>query len=232
MDDETNGGTTPCFAHLLVDGHLIDPDTARDVARFRRAERARLIAARALASGDRDKATSSLIEGLDRTVALETRMTIAMYWPIRGEPDLRPWMHHAHAAGHRILLPVITEEHAPLEFRTWSLNSRMIHGFWNILVPAEGETLVPELVIAPLVGFDDDFYRLGNGGGYYDRTLVRLDPQPRVIGVGFSGCRLPSIFPMPWDVPMTEILLSDGTHLKRQLSAPPRQAVQEEDQDK
>lgn len=215
MEDETDGDSSPCFAHLLVDGYPVNPETARDVSRFRRAERARLVAARALNSEDRKRATATLIEGLDRIVALESGMTIAVYWPIRGEPDLRPWMRHAHEAGARILLPVVIEEHAPLEFRTWSPECRMIRGFWNILGPAEGEVLLPELVIAPLVGFDDDLYRLGNGGGYYDRTLAPIDPRPRIIGVGFSGCRLPSIFPMPWDVPMTEVLLSDGTHIER-----------------
>ena len=71
------------------------------------------------------------------------------------------------------------------------------------------------IVIAPLVGVDEGLYRLGNGAGYYDRTLALLDPQPRIVGVGLSACRLPTIYPMPWDVPMSEVLLSDGTHLER-----------------
>tara|TARA_R100001369_G_C3274713_1_gene160751 strand:- start:402 stop:716 length:315 start_codon:yes stop_codon:yes gene_type:complete len=96
-DDERE--SAPCFAHLLVDGHPIDPDTARDVERFRRAERTRLIAARALSSTEREEGTAVLIEGLQRIVALRPGLTIAVYWPIRGEPDLRSWMSNAHAAG-------------------------------------------------------------------------------------------------------------------------------------
>ncbi|MCA1334896.1 MULTISPECIES: 5-formyltetrahydrofolate cyclo-ligase [Rhodobacterales] len=215
MEDETDAGTAPCFAHHLVDGHPVDPETARDVARFRRAERARLVAARALPSEERQRATANLIDALDRVVAPRAGMTIAVYWPIRGEPDLRPWMGAAHAAGAQVLLPVVVEEHTPLEFQTWSPGCRMTRGFWNILVPADGEVRVPDIVIAPLVGVDEELYRLGNGGGYYDRTLARLDPQPRIVGVGFSACRLPTIYPMPWDVPMSEALLSDGTHLER-----------------
>jgi 5-formyltetrahydrofolate cyclo-ligase len=215
MEDETDGGTAPCFAHLLVDGHLIDPETARDVARFRRAERARLVSERALSSQERERATACLIEGLHRVVSFKTNLAIAVYWPIRGEPDLRSWMRSAHAAGVQVLLPVVTEEHEPLAFRPWFPDCRMTRGFWNILVPADGEARVPDIVIAPLVGVDEKLYRLGNGGGYYDRTLAQLDPQPRVIGVGFSGCLLPTIYPMPWDVPMSEVLLSDGTHLRR-----------------
>lgn len=214
MNEEDDiGGDAPCMAHLLVDGHLVDPRVARDVARFRRAERARLIAKRALSSNERDKATRTLIRGLKRTVDFDAGPTIAAFWPIRGEPDLRPWMHAAHEAGVQVLLPVVTSEHAPLEFHSWSPTCKMTRGIWNILEPANGVSMTPDIVVAPLVGIDDEYFRLGNGGGYYDRTLARLEPRPRIIGVGFANCRLPTIFPMPWDVPMAEVLLSDGTHL-------------------
>ncbi|SDY86087.1 5-formyltetrahydrofolate cyclo-ligase [Citreimonas salinaria] len=214
-EDEAGHGSSPCFAHLLVDGHPVDPDTARDVARFRRAERARLVAERALSSGDRRGATAALIDRLEKVIAPGPGMTVAGYWPIRGEPDLRSWMNKVHAAGAQVLLPVVVEEHAPLEFHSWSPSCRMTRGFWNIPVPAGGRAGRPDVVIAPLVGADEALYRLGNGGGYYDRTLPRIDPPPRVIGVGFAGCLLPTIFPMPWDVPMDDVILSDGAHLHR-----------------
>ena len=214
-DDENGGGDAPCFAHHLVDGHPVDPETARDVARFRRSERSRLVATRALSSEERETATASLVEGLERIITLTAGMNVSVYWPIRGEPDLRPWMEKAHAAGAQILLPVVVEEYRPLQFHTWTPGCRMTRGVWNILVPADGTAHAPDLVIAPLVGVDEDLYRLGNGGGYYDRTLARLIPRPRAIGVGFSGCLIPTIYPMPWDIPMSEVLLSDGTHLKR-----------------
>ena len=214
MEDEAGGESGPCFAHLIVDGHLVDPGTARDVARFRRAERARLLGARAMSVEDRERATAALVTGLERIVDAGTGMSIAAYWPIRGEPDLRSWMSAAHAAGVQILLPVVVEKQAPLEFRRWSPGCRMIRGIWNIPVPTDGEACLPDIVIAPLVGVDEARFRLGNGGGYYDRTLVRLEPRPRIVGVGLAGCLLPTIYPMPWDVPMSEVLLSDGTHLK------------------
>ncbi|MBN8189791.1 5-formyltetrahydrofolate cyclo-ligase [Salipiger thiooxidans] len=215
MDDEADRGSEVCFAHLLVDGHPVDPDTARDVARFRRAERARLIAARALSPLARERATIALVAELERVVAPRPGKTVAAYWPIRGEPDLRPWMAMAHEAGARVVLPVVIDENAPLEFRVWTPGCRMSRGLWNILVPAEVEVCTPDIVIAPLVGADEALYRLGNGGGYYDRTLARIDPRPRCIGVGFAGCMMSTIFPMPLDVPMDEILLSDGTQMTR-----------------
>lgn len=217
MDDEDDmrGGTSPCFAHLVVGGESIDPQHARDVARFRKAERSRLLAARVMPSEARQRATDQLIESLDRHVRPEPGLRIALYWPIRGEPDLRAWMASAHARGASLLLPVVVGRDRPLAFHQWSPGCPMTRGAWNIPIPENTPAATPELVIAPLVGVDEALYRLGNGGGYYDRTLAALEPRPRVIGVGFAGCRMKTIFPMPWDVPMDEVLLSDGTHLRR-----------------
>lgn len=215
MEDESVRDTSPCFANLLVDGHLVDLGTARDVARFRRAQRSRLVAARSLPSEERERATATLMAELEDIIAPQHDMCIAVYWPIRGEPDLRPWMHKVQAAGAQVLLPVMVAEQAPLEFHTWWPECRMKRGLWNILEPAEGKARDPDVVIAPLVGVDESLYRLGNGGGYYDRTLVQLDPRPRVVGVGFAGCVVPTIYPMPWDVPMDVVVLSDGLRLQR-----------------
>lgn len=209
-DDQPSGGSAPCFAHMVVGGYSIDPDTWRDVSRFRRAERTRLLAARALSSTARQSATDTLIQALVSEVPFVSGSKLAVYWPIRGEPDLREWMISAHKAGVAVLLPVVTEKGAPLEFHHWQPDCRMARGIWNILVPADGAPDVPDIVVSPLVGVDQQLYRLGNGGGYYDRTLALLSPAPRVIGVGFDGCRLPSVFPMPWDIRMDTVILSNG----------------------
>ncbi|SFQ04179.1 5-formyltetrahydrofolate cyclo-ligase [Tranquillimonas alkanivorans] len=215
MEEEpAGGGSEPCLGHLLVDGHPVDPQTVRDVARFRRAERARLLQARTRPVAEARKAADVLEDALAGLVAPAPGQRIAVYWPIRGEPDLRGWMREAHEAGARVLLPVVVRKDAPLAFRRWTPGCRMERGLWNIPVPAEGESEHPDTVIAPLVGVDEALFRLGNGGGYYDRTLVRLEPRPHVIGVGFAECRLRTIFPMPWDVPMNVVILSDGTRLQ------------------
>ena len=211
MDDDADAvGSPPCLAPLLVGGHPVDPGTARDVARFRRAERARLFAARrGIASGERPRMTARLAERLDTLLSPGPGLRIAVYWPIRGEPDLREWMARAHRAGAEVLLPVV-ERDAPLAFRAWSPGCRMERGVWNIPVPAEGADRVPDTILAPLVGVDDEGYRLGNGGGYYDRTLAQFAPLPRLVGVGFGVCRMPTIHPMPWDIPMQDVVLDDG----------------------
>ncbi len=211
-EEEETGGSPACFAHELVEGQPVDPETARDVARFRRAERARLMEARRrMSSSDRARAAETLARAVDQLVTPEAGMRVAVYWPIRGEPDLRGWMTRAHDTGASVLLPVVIRKAEPLVFRLWSPGCAMERGIWNIPVPAEGKEKRPDVVVAPLVGVDRDCYRLGNGGGYYDRTLAGLDPLPRVIGVGFADCRVPTIYPMPWDIPMHSVVLADGT---------------------
>lgn len=206
----TPGGEDPCFSHRLVDGHPVDCETARDVARFRRAERQRLYALRqAVPVEERAARAMTIGAGLDRALGPLDGHRIALYWPIRGEPDLRPWMREAHRSGARILLPVVETKEHPLVFRYWEPGCPMIRGIWGIPVPEGTDAGVPSIVIAPLVGVDDAGYRLGNGGGYYDRTLVRIEPRPRIIGIGYAFSRMPTIFPMPWDVPMDTVILDD-----------------------
>ena len=212
MEDGDPGGSAPCMAHLLIDGTPVDPIRMRDVARFRAAERARLLEARRhLSVQQRAEETRSLAAKLETLVAPRQGMRIAVYWPIRGEPDLRHWMAKTHAAGATILLPLVAEKNAPLSFRAWQPGCAMARGVWNIPVPACGAEAVPDIVISPLLGVDDACFRLGNGGGYYDRTLAQFDPLPKVVGVGFSNCLIPTIFPMPWDIPMDRVVLSDGS---------------------
>jgi len=216
MGDEDIGGEDPCLASHLVDGHPVDPGQARDVARLRRAERQRLYAARlAVSASRRAERSQAICAALDGVVGAVAGRRIAVYWPIRGEPDLRTWMHRSHETGARIGLPVVVEKNRPLIFRAWTPDCRMARGFWNIPVPAEGEAIIPDLVVAPLVGVDAGCYRLGNGGGYYDRTLVRIAPRPVIVGVGYRDCTIPTIFPMPWDVPMDVVVLDDGSVRRR-----------------
>ncbi|WP_299656751.1 5-formyltetrahydrofolate cyclo-ligase [uncultured Jannaschia sp.] len=211
MEDDSDASPA-CLAHRLVDGHPVDLNTARDVSRFRRAERARLMEARRRISLiDRAAMNDMLVRALDELMTPRPGLRIAAYWPIRGEPDLRGWMARAHTAGATILLPVVVEKDAPLAFRAWSPGCAMERGIWHIPVPRDGSEMRPDVVISPLVGVDEGCFRLGNGGGYYDRTLARLEPLPQIIGIGWPDCAIPTIFPMPWDVPMDHVLLADGS---------------------
>lgn len=193
-----------------------DPDQARDVARWRKAERTRLRTERmALSVAQRDAAGTAL--GGHLRALLHDRFggapgkVLSGYWPIKGEPDLRPLLSELHAAGVTIALPLVETKAAPLVFRHWTPETQMRRGDWNIPVPPpDAPVLTPDIALAPLVGWTTDGYRLGYGGGYFDRTLAALFPRPFTIGIGFESARLPTIFPQPHDIRLDVILTEAG----------------------
>ncbi len=82
----------------------------------------------------------------------------------------------------------------------------MENGFWDIPVPAGDDRVIPTTLLVPLVGFDDRGYRLGYGGGYYDRTLASFPARPLANGVGYEFAHLETIYPQPHDIPMSAIV--------------------------
>jgi 5,10-methenyltetrahydrofolate synthetase len=82
----------------------------------------------------------------------------------------------------------------------------MARGLWKIPYPAAGEEVSPTIVIAPVVGFDQACYRLGYGGGFFDRTLATMARKPWVLGVGYAELQIPTIFPQPHDIAMDWIV--------------------------
>jgi 5,10-methenyltetrahydrofolate synthetase len=228
-DEETADGTfasPPCYMHEIdpaYAGLVVDPTEARDVARWRKAERQRLIAARlAVPAAVREEYAARIAADLDRLVPATSATIVSVYWPFRGELDLRPWMGSAHARGVRVALPLVVAKGSPLTFREWHPQARLEQGVWNIPVPVEGAEVIPTVVIAPLVGFDPAGYRLGYGGGFFDRTLAALCPRPIAIGVGHPVGALPTIYPQPHDIAMDWILTGNKTPSERLGSPTPR----------
>ncbi len=210
-DDRTGFASPPCYAHeleLCDNGYMgIDAQAALDVARWRKSKRDELIAARLKFSvKDRRTLARDITKLLDRIITPKAGMIMSLYWPIKAELDLRGWMNTKVEQGTRIALPVVTGKAQPMIFREWKPDTEMEPGIWQIPIPVNTEEVTPDVVIAPLVGFDGDCYRLGYGGGYYDRTLVTLTPRPKVIGIGYPDSRLASIFPQPYDIPMDMIV--------------------------
>lgn len=184
-----------------------EPVAWPDVARWRKAERERLIGARlALPAEDRAARSAEIAEALDALVGDVAGRIVSLYWPFRGEPDLRPWMASIVARGGTPALPVVFEKAHPLVFRAYRPGDRLEKGVWNIPVPAGGDPLIPDITVAPLVGVDPRNYRLGYGGGFFDRTLPTLPKKPLVIGVGYVLQRIPTIHPQPHDIPMDRVV--------------------------
>jgi 5,10-methenyltetrahydrofolate synthetase len=207
----TGYASPPCYAHELQAGYdgfrAVDPVEQGDVARWRRAQRERLIAARmALSSSEQKRIAREVIAELAQWVVPAAGFRIGVYWPFRGEIDLRGEMRGWHENGACVALPEVRHKHDALMFREWRPKCDMVRGALNIPVPANGRQIIPQAVIAPLVGFDRDAYRLGYGGGCFDRTLAAMTPKPFVIGIGHPLLQLDTIYPQPHDVPMDIII--------------------------
>ena len=197
----------PCFMHELDPEFRAPLTDWTDVRRWRKAERERLIAARLAVSADARAAMSTRIAvGLDGLIGDIGGRMVSLYWPFRGEPDLRSWMASINERGGRTALPVVIEKGQPLVFRAYRQGDRLEKGVWNIPIPAQGDPVLPDIVISPIVGIDPGNYRLGYGGGFYDRTLAAMPFKPLVIGVGYELQRIPTIYPQPHDIPMDQIV--------------------------
>lgn len=222
--DEGEGAyaSPPCFMHELDPAYLglpPRPDAVqrRDVARWRKAERQRLIAERLAVDVQTRRGHAERIAlALEALLGDVTGAIVSLYWPFRGEPDLRSLREAILARGGACALPVAAERHAPLVFRMWRDGARMARDAWEVPVPADGIEVAPDIVIAPLVGFDRACYRLGYGAGSFDRTLAALGRRARAVGVGYAQAAIPTIYPQPHDIPMQAIVTERET-----LRSPP-----------
>lgn len=191
---------------------LPDPTQRSDVMRWRKAERARLIAERlAIPSRERRALSERIARRLAAAIGDPAGLTVSTYAPFRGEPGLSELIDRVVASGGRHALPVVIERGQPLLFRLWAPGEPLERGIWNIpQPPARAAAVVPDIIIAPIVGFDRDCYRLGYGGGFYDRTLASIPKRPRVFGVGYSQAMLSTIYPLEHDVLMSAIVTDEG----------------------
>lgn len=131
-------------------------------------------------------------------------------WPYRGEPDLQDWVRHwlAGAPGRSAALPVVLDREKPLAFRIWTPGMALVADRHGIPHPPHGEAVTPDVVLVPLNAFDARGYRLGYGGGYFDRTLAAI--APLAVGVGIELGRTESVHPQAHDRPMDWIVTEAG----------------------
>jgi 5,10-methenyltetrahydrofolate synthetase len=203
-----------------------DPD-------WRKSERRRLIAEREAVPSSQRAAWAQCIDAhLQRGFPQLTQACVAFCWPYRGEYDARNLVRQLHQAGARIALPVVVASGSPLLFRQWTPDTPLLSGPLDIPYPgAQSPQLQPSHVLLPVVGIDAAGYRLGYGGGYFDRTLAALaatglaaglatdlatpapgKSAPLVIATGYELCRIPSIDPQPHDIPMDWLVTERGLY--------------------
>lgn len=169
-----------------------------------------------------------------------TDAVIGAYWPIKGEFDPLPALYRwqedailsqesegnngqAHAgraeaatenianrSPRKIGLPVVNKVHKTLTFHAWYPGCPMEEDAYGIPKPKDTEVIVPTLLFVPCVGYGPGGFRLGYGGGFYDRTLATLQPRPFTVGLGYSHGWLPELEPEPHDVALDAILNDKG----------------------
>ena len=185
--------------------------------------RKRLLQARADAVAQ-GRANAPLAARLREALNRYAPHTVGFYWPLDGEFDARAmigeWL--AQDPRRQAALPVVVMKGHALRFHAWTPNTPMRIGHHRIPEPDQTEPVLPDLLLVPCVGFDDDGYRLGYGGGYYDRTLAAWPGTvlPVTVGIAYEACRA-ALPRETHDVPLDAIVTDAGLFVSpRRIEAP------------
>lgn len=180
----------------------------------KREERARALARRADAFV-RHRATAGEAlarHGLD-FLSVPSDCLVSGFSAIRDEIDPAPLLLRLAAEGHRLALPVLQGKGRPLQFRAWTPGDEMSEGQWGIAEPLpEQPEVYPDVVLVPLLAFDAEGYRLGYGGGFYDRSLAGLRSRKPIfaVGIGYDEQRIDAVPHLDYDQRLDWVLTPSG----------------------
>lgn len=167
-----------------------------------------------LSADDQAAAAMAVMARLARVPRLRSATVIAGYRAIRGEVDIDATLALLDDTGALVTVPRVVGEH--MEFVAWRPDAPSAPGVFGIPEPVGADTVAlnrHDVVLAPLVAFDHDGNRLGQGGGYYDRALAPLgEDRPVVIGIAHSFQRVAEIPAEPWDIPLDAVVTEDGVY--------------------
>lgn len=136
--------------------------------------------------------------------------SIGAYWPMRGEVDVRALLHQAHERGITVALPQVVEPDLPLRFVRWTPQTALQEDRRGALITGEAEEVTPALLLVPCVGFDARRYRLGYGGGFYDRTLAAR--PVRSWGLAYECNRIETFETQAHDLALDAIITEDTVY--------------------
>ncbi|RIA55452.1 5-formyltetrahydrofolate cyclo-ligase [Dichotomicrobium thermohalophilum] len=162
----------------------------------------------------REQAATAVAEGALSFLELPGPAVISGYYPFGDELDCLPLLRRLIDDGHSIGLPV-TRKGQPLIFRAWTPETQMVRGALGIPTPPEeAPELTPVVLLVPLAAFDERGYRIGYGGGFYDRTLAKLRAAGPVtaVGVAFAEQRVDRVPNEPHDQPLDWMLMPEGAY--------------------
>lgn len=200
------------------------PPSAEHIAEarvFRAALRREKLAARMALDPPAHAALAARVEAHLAALLLPLApQTLAFCAPVRGEFDVQSLASLLLERGWQAAMPVVVVADAPMSFRTWTPSCAMDQDRYGIPIPREGASVIPDIVLLPLLAFDAQGFRLGYGGGYFDRTLAAMVPRPRAIGVGFELGRVPDIRPQAHDVRLDAIVTEAGVSRPAQPNQP------------
>ena len=184
-----------------------DPELARLKQELRR--RAKAVRA-AVPAAAREAASARLRSHLMAWLGDHQGAAVAGFWPLDGEVDLKPLLESWHAAGGTALLPRMQGAGRPLRFLRWTPDTLMEAAAFNVEEPpADAPEHRPEVVLVPLLAVDRDGYRLGYGGGFYDRTLAGLGAVD-AVGVALDVQRVDAVPRGVHDRPLTHLVTESG----------------------
>lgn len=149
-----------------------------------------------------------LLAGLPE-LGVDKGQVVSAFWPLAGEVDLRPLIACLDGAGYEVALPVVVQKSAPLIFRRWTPETQMEQGAYGTSHPvATSDQVAPVCVITPLLAFDAKGYRVGYGGGYYDRSLEQLRAKGHVVavGAGYAGQQVETVPHDDKDQPLNAVV--------------------------
>ena len=178
----------------------------------KRSERNRLLQQRqALDPAMANQWADAIAVHLDRVLTEMAALRVSVYMPIRAEPDLT--CHYPNYAEKRALALPQCDENGRLQFMSWQPGQRLVPGRYGIEVPELAVPVMPDAIVVPCVGFNRLAYRIGYGGGWFDRTLPELPDSVRVIGVAYAFAQTEGFDPEPHDRPLHCVVTEQGVLL-------------------